>query len=59
MTRPLYLDYDGTTPHAPEVIDAMLPYLQKEFGNPSSSHAYGRAPKQVIALSRAQVAGIR
>ena len=58
MTRPIYLDYNGTTPHAPEVIDAMLPFLQTEFGNPSSTHAYGLRPKKAIIESRAQVAGI-
>ncbi len=58
MARPIYLDYNGTTPHAPEVIDAMLPYLHNEFGNPSSSHAYGLAPKQAVVEARAQVAGI-
>ena len=58
MTRPIYLDYNGTTPPAPEVVEAMLPFLQTEFGNPSSSHAYGLRPKQAIIESRAQVAGI-
>jgi cysteine desulfurase len=58
MNRPIYLDYNGTTPHAPEVIDAMLPFLHTEFGNPSSSHSYGIRPKQAIVESRAQVARI-
>ena len=58
MNRPIYLDYNGTTPHAPEVIDAMLPFLHTEFGNPSSSHSYGLRPKQAIVESRAQVAKI-
>ena len=34
MTRPIYLDYNGTTPHDPEVIAAMRPFLETEFGNP-------------------------
>lgn len=58
MTRPIYLDYNGTTPHAPEVVEAMLPFLQTEFGNPSSSHSYGLRPKRAIIESRAQVARI-
>jgi len=41
MVKPIYLDYNGTTPHDPEVIEAMRPYLETEFGNPSSSHWYG------------------
>lgn len=39
---PVYLDHNATTPVLPEVVDAMLPYLREHFGNPSSSHAYGR-----------------
>lgn len=58
MNRPIYLDYNGTTPHAPEVIEAMLPFLHTEFGNPSSSHSYGLLPKQAIIESRSQVARI-
>jgi cysteine desulfurase len=58
MTLPIYLDYNGTTPHAPEVIDAMLPFLKTEFGNPSSSHWYGIGPKKAVMAARSQVAGI-
>lgn len=57
MTRPIYLDYNGTTPHAPEVIDAMRPFLETEFGNPSSNHWYGIKPKKAVMAARAQVAG--
>jgi len=35
--EPIYLDYNATPPIAPEVVDAMLPYLRDHFGNPSSS----------------------
>jgi len=56
MARPIYLDYNGTTPHAPEVIAAMRPFLEHEFGNPSSSHWYGIAPKQAVEKARQQVA---
>ena len=58
MSRPIYLDYNGTTAHAPEVVDAMRPFLETEFGNPSSGHWYGIAPKQAIMAARDQVAGI-
>ncbi len=58
MARPIYLDYNGTTPHAPEVIEAMLPFLETEYGNPSSSHWYGIRPKKAVMEARAQVAGI-
>lgn len=58
MIKPVYLDYNGTTPHAPEVIEAMRPFLESEFGNPSSSHWYGIAPKRAVEKARSQVASI-
>ena len=58
MTKPIYLDYNATTPHDPEVIEAMRPYLETEFGNPSSSHWYGIKPKQAVEAARSQVAGL-
>lgn len=58
MSLPIYLDYNGTTPHAPEVIDAMRPFLETEFGNPSSSHWYGIIPKKAIISARKQVANM-
>ncbi len=56
MPKPIYLDYNGTTPHAPEVIAAMRPFLETEFGNPSSGHAYGAKPRQAVEAARRQVA---
>ena len=53
---PIYLDYNATTPVAPEVLDAMLPYLQRHFGNPSSDHAFGRRAHEAVEEARAQVA---
>jgi cysteine desulfurase len=58
MPRPIYLDYNGTTPHDPEVIAAMRPFLEEEFGNPSSGHAYGIRPRQAVDTARRQVAGL-
>ena len=58
MIKPIYLDYNGTTPHDPEVIEAMRPYFETEFGNPSSSHWFGIKPKQAVETARKQVAGI-
>jgi len=56
MAKPIYLDYNGTTPHDPEVIEAMRPFLEQEFGNPSSTHWYGIAPKRAVMEARRQVA---
>ena len=56
MSDPIYLDYNATTPIAPEVFDAMQPWLRGEFGNPSSTHAYGRRAARAMAAARVQVA---
>jgi len=53
---PIYLDYNATTPIAPEVSIAMQPYLEHMFGNPSSSNALGQAAKAAIQQAREQVA---
>jgi len=55
---PIYLDHNATTPLLPEVVDAMLPYLRKHFGNPSSGHAYGKHTQLAIAQARSQVASL-
>lgn len=54
----IYLDNNATTRVAPEVLDAMQPYLGKYFGNPSSAHALGRDMKRAIEYSRVRVAGL-
>ena len=56
--KPVYLDYNATTPHAPGVIAAMGPYLKKYFGNPSNSHCYGIQTKRAIEKARGQVASL-
>ncbi len=54
----VYFDNAATTPVIPEVIDAMLPVLQHQFGNPSSIHAYGRETRAAIEQARKKVAGL-
>jgi cysteine desulfurase len=56
MKKPIYLDYNATTPIDPEVATEMLPYLQTHFGNPSSSYSIGRSNKEAVEKARAQVA---
>ncbi|OQY57994.1 MAG: cysteine desulfurase NifS [Desulfobacteraceae bacterium 4572_88] len=58
MTKPIYLDYNATTPHDPEVIKAMRPFWEEEFGNPSSGHWYGIQPKKAVENAREQVAAL-
>ncbi len=54
----IYLDHNATTPIAPEVRDAMLPYFTEEWGNPSSSYEFGSKLKGVIETARVQVAAL-
>jgi cysteine desulfurase len=56
MDKPIYLDYNATTPIEPKVREAMLPYLKGYFGNPSTTHAYGQPVKEAVELARQQVA---
>ncbi len=53
---PIYLDYAATTPVAPQVVTAMLPYLSTAFGNPSSTHALGRTAKIAVEEARGTIA---
>lgn len=54
--RPIYLDYNATTPIDPAVRAALLPFLEEGFGNPSSTHAYGVQAHTAVELARRQVA---
>lgn len=56
--RSIYLDYNATTPIAPAVREAMLPFLAEHFGNPSSTHVLGRAAREAIEDARSQVAAL-
>jgi cysteine desulfurase len=55
---PIYLDHNATTPLLPEVVAAMLPYLEREFGNPSSAHPYGQRARRAVDAARAEVAAL-
>lgn len=52
----IYLDYNATTPCAPEVVESMLPFLLTAFGNPASSHFMGREASRHVEAARCQVA---
>lgn len=58
MTRQIYLDFNGSTPIAPEVLAAMQPYLTGNFGNPSSTHWAAQAARDAIERARGLVAGL-
>jgi cysteine desulfurase len=51
----IYLDYNGTTPVYPFVLDAMLPFFQQHYGNPGSTHVAGDVPRTAIDTARYQV----
>lgn len=53
---PIYLDYNATTPLDPAVVEAMLPYLREQWGNPSSTHSLGKTAHHAVEQARQQVA---
>ena len=53
-----YLDYNATTPVAPEVFEAMAPYLRERWGNPSSVYAFGHKAREAIECARESVAAL-
>ncbi len=57
-TKRLYLDYAATTPTHPDVVQAMLPYFNQSFGNPSSIYSYGQEARGVIEDAREKVAAL-
>lgn len=54
----IYFDHNATTPVQPAVLEAMLPYLAAEFGNPSSAHRFGQRARQAIEGARESVAAL-
>ena len=56
--RQIYLDYNATTPLAPSVLESMQPFLKGHYGNPSSTHALGRAAHEGIEDARSKVAAM-
>lgn len=54
----IYLDYAATTPTAPQVVEAMLPYLSDVFGNPSSIHSFGQEAKAAVEEARDKIAAL-
>ena len=54
----VYLDNAATTPIANEVIEEIQPYLNNYFGNPSSTHAFGRKTKNAIEINRKKIADL-
>jgi len=54
----IYLDFNASTPLAPEVVEAMQPFLTQHFGNPSSLHWAGAPAREAVEKARQQVAGL-
>ena len=55
---PIFMDYMATTPVDPQVADVMIRYLREDWGNPSSQHHFGEAPRAAVILARKQVADL-
>jgi cysteine desulfurase len=58
MNRTIYADHAATTPLAPEVLVAMMPYLTEYYGNASSPHAMGQASQIAVDRARDEVAAV-
>ena len=59
MQLPIYLDYSATTPVDPRVVDAMIPWLRENFGNPASrSHSFGWTAEKAVEQAREHVAAL-
>lgn len=58
MGNPVYLDYNATTPLDPEVVGAMRPFLEEEFGNPSSAYGAGIRAKRAVEAARDRAAAL-
>ena len=56
--QPVYLDHAATTPLAPEVLEAMLPFLRDEYGNPSSIYGLARGARRALDEARESVAEV-
>ncbi len=57
--KPIYLDYQATTPTDQRVVRAMLPYFTEKFGNPhSAGHYFGWEAKEAVEMAREQIAGL-
>ena len=58
MSNIIYMDNHATTPIAPEVLEAMMPYLTTHFGNASSTHSFGTTANDAVEKARHQVADL-
>lgn len=58
MNQTIYLDNAATTPLSPEVLEAMMPYMKEQFGNPSSAYVLGRRTRSAIEAARRSVASM-
>ncbi|OHA64993.1 MAG: hypothetical protein A2940_02370 [Candidatus Wildermuthbacteria bacterium RIFCSPLOWO2_01_FULL_48_29] len=57
MTKAIYVDYAASTPIDKKALEAMMPYLRRYYGNPSSTHSFGQKARAAIEQAREQAAG--
>jgi len=58
QTKHVYFDHNATSPVLPEVLEAMIPYFNTSYGNPSSVHRFGREAREAVDRAREQVAAL-
>ena len=59
MTKKIYLDYQATTPVAPNILNKMMPYFRENFGNPhSNNHEYGRNANEAVQVARQEISNL-
>jgi cysteine desulfurase len=56
--KPIYLDYNATTPVDPAVVESILPYFREHYGNPSSAHSLGKKAHEAVEQARRQAADL-
>ena len=54
----IYMDHSATTPMAPEVLEAMMPFFREKYGNASSLHSFGREAREALEASRDKAAAL-
>ena len=58
MTERIYLDHQATTPIDTRVLEAMMPFLKEEYGNPHSTHSFGWSASEAVSNAKRDLAAL-